>query len=315
MCAPASPSCAGPSARPSPPRSPRPIDARARAAPIRPLHPCFGRDGLRRRRCGPMLAARRRRPGLPSRPPPRNPTGPRVDPRPVQGASPRPVRERKTAMLDGTTWRVPSCATRSAPEEWQARVDCAAFYRLVDAYGMSDLIANHISVRVPGEDAFLINAYGMLYEEITASSLMKIDYEGNIILKPDFPAGTDYGVNRAGFVIHSRDPQGQARHRLRRAHPHLGRHGGLDAGMRAAAEHPDQHALRPYQLPRLRRRGDRPGDAGAAGRGPRRQQRDDPAQPRAADRGQDHPGMLERAAPAGTVLPHAARRHGLRHAS
>ncbi len=106
-------------------------------------------------------------------------------------------------MLDGTTWRVPSLRHKVSAEEWQARVDCAAFYRLVDAYGMSDLIANHVSVRVPGEDAFLINAYGMLYEEITASSLMKIDYEGNIILKPDFPAGTDYGVNRAGFVIHS----------------------------------------------------------------------------------------------------------------
>jgi ribulose-5-phosphate 4-epimerase/fuculose-1-phosphate aldolase len=106
-------------------------------------------------------------------------------------------------MLDGTTWRVPSLRHKVSAEEWQARVDCAAFYRLVDAYGMSDLIANHISVRVPGEDAFLINAYGMLYEEITASSLMKIDYEGNIILKPEFPAGTDYGVNRAGFVIHS----------------------------------------------------------------------------------------------------------------
>ena len=62
-------------------------------------------------------------------------------------------------------------------EEWQARVDLAAAYRLIDLYGMSDLIANHISMRVPGEpDAFLINAYGLLYEEITASSLIKIDH-------------------------------------------------------------------------------------------------------------------------------------------
>ena len=69
---------------------------------------------------------------------------------------------------------------------------------------MSDLIANHISVRVPGEpDAFLINAYGLLYEEITASSLLKIDHEGNILAKPEFVGGLDYGVNRAGFVIHS----------------------------------------------------------------------------------------------------------------
>src|SRR5215469_15075517 len=87
-----------------------------------------------------------------------------------------------------------------APEEWRARVDLAACYRLIDLYGMSDLIANHVSVRVPGEPGhFLINAYGVLYDEITASSLIKIDLDGNIIAKPPF----DYGVNRAGFVIHA----------------------------------------------------------------------------------------------------------------
>ena len=99
--------------------------------------------------------------------------------------------------------KVASLRSKVSPEEWQARVDLAAAYRLVDLYGMSDLIANHISVRVPGEhDAFLINAYGLLYEEITASSLLKIDHEGNILAKPDF-GSLDYGVNRAGFVIHS----------------------------------------------------------------------------------------------------------------
>jgi ribulose-5-phosphate 4-epimerase/fuculose-1-phosphate aldolase len=107
-------------------------------------------------------------------------------------------------MPDGSAaYRVPSLRHRVGAEEWQARVDLAACYRLVDLYGMSDLIANHISARVPGEDAFLINAYGMLYEEITASSLMKIDHEGNVLLRPEFPGGQDYGVNRAGFVIHS----------------------------------------------------------------------------------------------------------------
>jgi len=105
-------------------------------------------------------------------------------------------------MLDSVDYRIPSMRHRVSPEEWQARVDLAACYRLVDLYQMSDLIANHVSVRVPGEDTFLINPYGMLYEEISASSLIKIDYEGNVVLKPDFP-GTDYGVNRAGFVIHS----------------------------------------------------------------------------------------------------------------
>jgi ribulose-5-phosphate 4-epimerase/fuculose-1-phosphate aldolase len=101
------------------------------------------------------------------------------------------------------TSKVADLRTNVSPEEWQARVDLAAAYRLIDLYGMSDLIANHISMRVPGEpDAFLINAYGLLYEEITASSLLKIDHEGNILAKPDF-GGLEYGVNRAGFVIHS----------------------------------------------------------------------------------------------------------------
>src|ERR1700761_5658190 len=85
---------------------------------------------------------------------------------------------------------IASLRSKVSPEEWQARVDLAACYRLVDLYGMSDLIANHISMRVPGEsDAFLINAYGLLYEEITASSLLKIDHEGNILAKPDFGPG------------------------------------------------------------------------------------------------------------------------------
>ena len=87
-------------------------------------------------------------------------------------------------------------------EEWKARVDLAACYRLVAHYGMSDMMANHISAAVPGEEgAFLINAYGMMYEEITASSLIKIDIDGNILLKPDFGA-LDYGINKAGYVIH-----------------------------------------------------------------------------------------------------------------
>ena len=99
---------------------------------------------------------------------------------------------------------IPSLQGKVAPEEWQARVDLAACYRLVALYEMSDMVANHISMRVPGEEnAFLINAYGMLYEEITASSLIKIDHDGNILAKPDFGPGLDYGINRAGFVIHS----------------------------------------------------------------------------------------------------------------
>ena len=88
-------------------------------------------------------------------------------------------------------------------QEWQRRVELAACYRLVALYDMSDMIANHISAAVPGEDnAFLINPYGMLYEEITASSLIKVDLNGNILAKPDF-GELDYGINRAGYVIHS----------------------------------------------------------------------------------------------------------------
>ena len=95
--------------------------------------------------------------------------------------------------------QIPSLKDQVSPEEWQLRVDLAACYRLVALYGWSDLVFTHISARIPGpEHHFLINPYGMMYEEITASSLLKIDLDGNVIWKPDF----DYGVNRAGFVIH-----------------------------------------------------------------------------------------------------------------
>ena len=85
-----------------------------------------------------------------------------------------------------------------SPEEWQLRVDLAACYRLVAAYGWSDLIFTHISARIPGpEHHFLINPYGLLFEEITASSLIKIDQQGEKLSESPHP------VNRAGFVIHS----------------------------------------------------------------------------------------------------------------
>lgn len=84
-------------------------------------------------------------------------------------------------------------------EEWEARVNLAACYRLMAEFGMVEMVANHISVRVPGtHNEFLINPYGMLYEEMTASSMLKIDLDGNVLFN-----ATDYGVNEAGFVIHS----------------------------------------------------------------------------------------------------------------
>ena len=85
-----------------------------------------------------------------------------------------------------------------SPEEWQARVDLAALYRLVALYGWDDLVFTHISARVPGEDNhFLLNPYGLLFEEIKASDLVKIDLDGNIVSK------TEHFVNAAGFTIHS----------------------------------------------------------------------------------------------------------------
>ena len=92
----------------------------------------------------------------------------------------------------------PSLKDQVSAEEWQLRVDLAACYRLVAAYGWSDLIFTHISARIPGpEHQFLINPYGMLFEEVTASSLIKIDQQGEKLSESPHP------VNRAGFVIHS----------------------------------------------------------------------------------------------------------------
>jgi ribulose-5-phosphate 4-epimerase/fuculose-1-phosphate aldolase len=86
------------------------------------------------------------------------------------------------------------------PVEWETRVDLAAAYRLVDLFGMTDLHLNHISARVPGEDEhFLINPLGMMFEEITASSLIKVDLDGNIIAN----SNPEYGINLPGYVIHS----------------------------------------------------------------------------------------------------------------
>jgi len=83
-------------------------------------------------------------------------------------------------------------------EEWEARLELAATYRLVAHHGWTHLINNHITLRVPGtRDQFLINPYGPLFEQITASMLVKIDLDGNVL------EDTPYEINRAGFVIHS----------------------------------------------------------------------------------------------------------------
>jgi ribulose-5-phosphate 4-epimerase/fuculose-1-phosphate aldolase len=83
-------------------------------------------------------------------------------------------------------------------EEWQARIDLAACYRLAALFGWDDLIFTHISARVPGPDHhFLINPYGLMFDEITASSLVKVGLDGNKAME------SPYAINPAGFTIHS----------------------------------------------------------------------------------------------------------------
>src|SRR5436309_10276598 len=135
--------------------------------------------------------------------------------------------------------QVPSGMTDA---EWNQRVNLAACYRLVALYGWDDLIYTHISARIPGPDHhFLINPYGLLFEEITASSLVKIDLDGNILQE------TPYFINPAGFTIHS------AIH-ANREDAHFVMHLHSDDGVAVAAQASgllplSQHAL--IVLPRL----------------------------------------------------------------
>ena len=98
---------------------------------------------------------------------------------------------------------IPSLRDAVSAEEWQLRCDLAACYRLVALYGWSDLVFTHISARLPesvsglGMHQFLINPYGLMFDEITASSLVKVDEQCNKVIDSPFP------VNPAGFVIHS----------------------------------------------------------------------------------------------------------------
>ncbi|MEZ5741416.1 MAG: class II aldolase/adducin family protein [Burkholderiaceae bacterium] len=109
------------------------------------------------------------------------------------------------------------------PREWQARLDLAACYRLVAHFEMTDLIYTHITLRVPGtRDQFLINPFGSLFDEVTASTLVRIDNEGRVL----WPA--DAKVNPAGFTVHS------AIH-LQREDAHCVLHTHSRAGMAVAA--------------------------------------------------------------------------------
>ncbi len=111
-----------------------------------------------------------------------------------------------------------------SPAEWELRVQLAAAYRLVDYYGWTEQIYGHLTARVPGSDNhFLINPWGLNYDEVTASNLVKIDVDGKVI------AGGEHGINYAGFVIHS------AIHMTRSAVNHVVMHTHTRAGMAIAA--------------------------------------------------------------------------------
>ena len=145
-------------------------------------------------------------------------------------------------MADGSVAGVVSLQGKVSAEEWKVRVDLAALYRLVALHGWDDLIYTHISARLPGPDHhFLINPYGLTFDEITASSLVKIDLDGNVLQE------TPYFINPAGFTIHS------AVHAARED-AHYVMHLHSDAGVAVAAQKEgllplSQHAL--IVLPRL----------------------------------------------------------------
>ena len=141
-------------------------------------------------------------------------------------------------MADGTS---PSLKSRVSEAEWAVRVELAALYRLVALHGWDDMIFTHISARVPGpEHHFLINPYGMYFGEITASSLVKIDLDGNVIED----GAESKPVNAAGFTIHS------AIH-MAREDAHVVVHTHTEAGIAVSAQRQgllpiSQHALKFY---------------------------------------------------------------------
>ncbi len=173
--------------------------------------------------------------------------------------------------------------------EWEARVDCACAYRLVRHFGMDDLIYNHISARIPGTEEFLLNPFGLMYDEMCASSLIKVSLAGKVLWEPEFPAGLGYKFNPAGYVIHSAIHEARPElHCVLHTHS-LADHGGVVAEEGPAADDADRDALRADRVPRLRGRGARRGGEGAPARQPGRLRSHDAAQPRRAG-GRAHGG-------------------------
>lgn len=100
-------------------------------------------------------------------------------------------------VLQAPTHRGTSAADAVDAMEWDLRVDLAACYRLIALFGWDDVVGTHVSARLPGKEEFLINPYGMSFDEMTASCLVKVDRDGAILTE------TPYAINEAGFVIHS----------------------------------------------------------------------------------------------------------------
>jgi ribulose-5-phosphate 4-epimerase/fuculose-1-phosphate aldolase len=135
------------------------------------------------------------------------------------------------------TFTFPETRARASEAEWRQRVDLAAAYRLAHFYRMTDQIYTHLTAKVPGTDHFLINPYGVLFDEVTASCLVKVDLDGRVIHDP-----TGIGINPAGFLIHSC---------VHRARPDFGcvLHTHTSAGLAVAAQKRGllmltQHAMR-----------------------------------------------------------------------
>ena len=143
---------------------------------------------------------------------------------------------RKLKSVDATSLR-----SRVSQEEWEMRCDLAAAYQLAAQYKWTDLIYTHFTARVPGTDQFLINPYGLMFDEITASSLVKIDHEGTVI-----DDVTGLGINHAGFVIHG--AVHQARPEVKCViHTHT-RAGVAVSAQQCGLLPISQHALRTYGM-------------------------------------------------------------------
>ena len=158
-----------------------------------------------------------------------------------------------------------SARDRVSKEEWDVRVDLAAAYQLAAVFRWTDLIYTHFSARVPGTDDILINPYGLMFDEITASNLVKIDMDGNVLDDP-----TGMGVNHAGFVIHGCVHEARPEVNCVHPHPHARRRRRVGAEVRPAAAQPARDARAgDDHLPRLRGDRARHGRARAHGARPR----------------------------------------------